>query len=264
MPQTDHASGTLWLAAPDTATLDTLARRGESFAFWPVGNRPLIEHWFAEAVRLNLAEIRVVHAGTSAALDAAVAGAGYWSRPIHVERHAPPGVKPIRVDHLPGQRDPGPPTTPRALLQRWLDLNLSWLAAPRDAALSIEVRHENGAWIHPRARIDPRALIEGPCWIGDGVRISAGARVGPHAVIGAGCVIDSGSDVRRSVILPDTYLGAALTLDGRLADGPVLFDPDRATRVDTADPLLLARARRDPLIGSLFSRLRSLFGSKAS
>lgn len=62
------------------------------------------------------------------------------------------------------------------------------------------------AVVSPDARVDPGAVIEGPCFIDAGAVIKAGARVGPHSVIGAHCHIGEEAVVDGAILWPHTWV----------------------------------------------------------
>ncbi len=55
-------------------------------------------------------------------------------------------------------------------------------------------------FVHPRARVDDRASLVGPCVIDDGAVIEANAVVGPWAVIGPRVIVRPGVVVERAVV----------------------------------------------------------------
>lgn len=260
MPLPAAPNGSLWLIAPDTAGYDTIARREQPFALWPVGPQPLLELWIAEAVRRNLGSVHVVADAPTGELRGVLARGPYWSRTLHLESSCPPGVEPEIVDHLPGQEVPPCPQEGAALLSRWLELNLAWLRLPRDESLSVELPGPGGSWVHPKATVHPRAVLTGPCWIGEATQVEAAARIGPGACIGAGCTVEGGTEIIDSVVLPGTFVGGGLHLSRRIADGPVLLDPDKGVRAEITDRFILSRAAGSPLSELLPKVIRNWIG----
>jgi lipopolysaccharide/colanic/teichoic acid biosynthesis glycosyltransferase len=72
-----------------------------------------------------------------------------------------------------------------------------------------------GSYIAPDARVDPRATLHAPYYIGAGSRIDAEAEVGPYASVEAGVRIGRGSQLQHCQVLPYTRVGAG----GRWAHG---------------------------------------------
>jgi NDP-sugar pyrophosphorylase family protein len=70
--------------------------------------------------------------------------------------------------------------------------------------------------VHPDARVEEGATIEGPCFIDEGTVVKAGARIGPYSVIGRQCHI--GEDVRleSTVMWQNTRVGQKTSLSGAI------------------------------------------------
>jgi NDP-sugar pyrophosphorylase family protein len=62
--------------------------------------------------------------------------------------------------------------------------------------------------VDPAARIDERAEITGPVWIGAGARVEAGARVGPHVQLGEGAEVAAGARLQRAIVWPGVRVEA--------------------------------------------------------
>ena len=81
-----------------------------------------------------------------------------------------------------------------------------------------------GVWIGRGARIDSRASLQAPCYVGEDVRVQAGCTIGPNTTVGKDCVVERGATVARSVLAPGTYVGPDLDLLDSLVDGNRLFN----------------------------------------
>jgi len=97
-----------------------------------------------------------------------------------------------------------------------------------------------GACIGSNVIIPPSAELRPPLIIGDNCRIHPMAVIGPAVVIGNGVIVDRQTELTRSVVLDDTYLGRNLEIRDRVVAGARLVDPSDGTAVDIADPWLLA------------------------
>jgi NDP-sugar pyrophosphorylase family protein len=64
----------------------------------------------------------------------------------------------------------------------------------------------------PDARIEPGAIIEGPCFIDAGTVVKSGARVGPLSVIGANCHIGENAQINGAILWPHTWVDRNATL----------------------------------------------------
>lgn len=62
------------------------------------------------------------------------------------------------------------------------------------------------------ARIDPGAVIEGPCFLDAGVVVRAGARVGPYSVVGRQTVIEEDAQLEATVVWPNCRIGREATV----------------------------------------------------
>jgi NDP-sugar pyrophosphorylase family protein len=71
--------------------------------------------------------------------------------------------------------------------------------------------------ISPDARIEPGAIIEGPCFIDMGTVVKAGATIGPYSVIGAGCDIAEGAHINGAILWPGTCVGSHARITGAIA-----------------------------------------------
>lgn len=70
----------------------------------------------------------------------------------------------------------------------------------------------HGVVLHPTARMIP------PVFLGDSCSIGKGCTIGPNAVISHNCVLDAHSQLTRSLIMPGSYVGEGLELDGVVVD----------------------------------------------
>lgn len=60
--------------------------------------------------------------------------------------------------------------------------------------------------VAPTARIHPGTVIEGPVVIGPGVQIGPNALIRGATSIGANCYIGQGTEIKNSIIYPNTYI----------------------------------------------------------
>lgn len=71
----------------------------------------------------------------------------------------------------------------------------------------------------PDAVLESGAQIEGPALIGPGCFVAQGAHIGAGTVLTRDVVVSTGAMVRHSVVLPQTYIGQYLELDGAVVNG---------------------------------------------
>jgi hypothetical protein len=235
-------SATCHFDAPDFAAIDTIARRPEPFALWPIGPRPVVAYWMDEAVARGARQVRIVSPDRPTMLRDYFAGGDYWSCQVEVLPARPadwPAGADV-MDHLPNT-----PVTPRpgdaaALLRRWLDLNFIWGRHRPTGGVTIDHRHATGGWIGPAVRLHPTAVLTAPFWIGAGAEIGARARIGPDGIVGESCVVDDDAEVVGGAALRSTYIGQHVSLRDKVADGGVLLDVRRGCRVEIGEEFILS------------------------
>jgi NDP-sugar pyrophosphorylase family protein len=98
--------------------------------------------------------------------------------------------------------------------EKYLQVHRDILGGRFQVALDGEAR--DGGWVHADARIDPRAEMEGPFYVGPGCRVAAGAHVGPDAVLTSSVAVGAGSRVRDSVVWEGGTLAESSIVDGSL------------------------------------------------
>jgi len=67
-------------------------------------------------------------------------------------------------------------------------------------------------WVAPDARIEPGAIVEGPCFVDTETVVKAGARIGPYAVIGKHCHIEEHAVVERAIVWANTRISQESTV----------------------------------------------------
>lgn len=109
----------------------------------------------------------------------------------------------------------------------------------------------DNAFIGSNVIIPPSVELRPPLIIGNDCRFHPMAVIGPDAVIGNRVIVDRQTELSRSVILDDTYLGRNLEVAGRVVSGARLIVPEDGTVVDIADPWLLAQLEAPVRVGDL-------------
>lgn len=71
-----------------------------------------------------------------------------------------------------------------------------------------------GVRLGENSQVHPNAMVTGPVVIGDNCRIEAGATLGAYTVLGAGARVRAHTELERSVIGDNTYLGEGVRLRG--------------------------------------------------
>ncbi|MGH9136791.1 MAG: sugar phosphate nucleotidyltransferase [Acidimicrobiales bacterium] len=86
-----------------------------------------------------------------------------------------------------------------------------------DGKVEVEIagfQLSEGVWLGEGAEVHPDATIVGPALIGDSCRVEAGAHLGEYTVLGDNVRVREGTDLQRTVIHDNTYLGQTVRLRG--------------------------------------------------
>lgn len=218
----------------------------------PLLGQGVLEQWLEELAGQGVREVTVLASDRPAEVRAFTGGGERWG---------------LRVEVVPQMREPdpeeaahrhgGPVTVLDHLPDGTPDVFASYAAW--HAALLHRVPRVAGPariglrtlgpdiWTGWRARIDPSARLQAPCWVGAHACIGAGAVIGPGTVIEDRAVVEVGSRLEGVVVGPDTYLGPHTRLAGTLVLGPArvdlrtaacgrIEDPLRACSLENVDP----------------------------
>jgi NDP-sugar pyrophosphorylase family protein len=105
----------------------------------------------------------------------------------------------------------------------WIDIGTpeKYLQVHRDILgarfpVQLEGAPRAGGWVHPEARIDEGAELEGAFYVGPGCRVEAGAHVGPDAVLTTDVAVARGAWVRDSVVWRGSTLAESASVEGSL------------------------------------------------
>jgi NDP-sugar pyrophosphorylase family protein len=72
------------------------------------------------------------------------------------------------------------------------------------------------ALVSREAKIEPGAIVEGPCFIDAGTVVKTGARIGAYSVIGSHCHIGEGAVIDNAILWPNTWVDADATVTGAI------------------------------------------------
>ncbi|HEX6805872.1 MAG TPA: hypothetical protein VF133_19510 [Terriglobales bacterium] len=118
-----------------------------------------------------------------------------------------------------------------------------------------EVRER--VWVGEGAEIDNSAAITAPAFVGAGSRVAACCAIADTTSIERNCEIDCGTTVSQSWVLPNTYIGMALTARRSVVSNKRLFHLDRNVAVSCEDPRLVGpRKGSSSLLTKIESFLR--------
>jgi len=233
MASADPPTDTLTLVCPDWRELERSHQLPDPFVLWPVGDQPLLYHWFDYALDHGWKHVRILVADRPHRVREMVKEATLW--PISFEVVTVSAVKADEgewLGGLPGRSAPELPGDPWDLLDQWREMDHAWLDANADNELAERLSIGRACRIHPSAK------LVAPYFIGDHVAIGPDCVVGPYAAIGSGSLVAEGTIVRRARLMPHGFLGAHLTLEQAILFGRVLFNCKHRARVERLDSFL--------------------------
>jgi hypothetical protein len=141
------------------------------------------------------------------------------------------------IDHLPGQAE--------SLFESYS----AWFRAVQELSsrangpTRIGVREiRPGVRTGLRTRVNARAALRAPCWLGNDVHVGADAVIGPGTVIEDRCLIEAGAEVSTSHVGRDTYVGAWTEVRNSIAFASTLINWQRDSCIEVPDPFLLGDA----------------------
>ena len=140
-------------------------------------------------------------------------------------------------------------------LQDYFDLNMSMVKGEISRYLTPGYRRQDQAYLGYNVIYPAAASLTPPLMIGNQVRLRGLSNVGPNAILGNRVIVDRQAEVRDSLILDGTYLGAGIEVQGRIVAGRRLIDPSDGTALDIEDTHLLAPLRQVGATGEKARRL---------
>lgn len=107
---------------------------------------------------------------------------------------------------------------------------------------------QDGVWMGRNVVIHPSAKITGPIYLGKNTTIGPKCTVGPYLVLEDECILSDEVIAKRSIILPETFVGVELELDEAIAAPNSLSLAD-APVVAIADNFMLGSAKNAARLG---------------
>ncbi len=101
--------------------------------------------------------------------------------------------------------------TPAKYLQVHRDIMDGRYPAPPFAGAARDL-----SWVSPLAKVEPGAVVQGPCFVDEGVVIRTGARVLPYSVVGRQCVVDEGALIEGAIVWPNGRIGRDAVVRGSI------------------------------------------------
>lgn len=243
----------------------------------PMFGQTLVEHWLDHLARQRAQHVRVLAVDRPHLIRSLLGDGARWGFKLevlsdHAERTCEEAfaqfsratANPVTsmenvfvLDHLPG--------FPKCKLFDDYAAFFAALTSRLNAVAAsdrIGLREiEPGIWAGLRSRIDRRARLHAPCWIGEHVWIGPDAEVGPMAVLEDRVFVDHGAWVEQSHVGCDTYVGEFVELRHSVAWGSRLINWQNNSFLLVPDEFLLSAFKRPkPMrVGSTwFGRLAAL------
>lgn len=105
---------------------------------------------------------------------------------------------------------------------------------------------EPGVWLSRNVSLAPSARIEAPVYIAEDCRVEADAVLGPGAVVGAGSVVAKGARLSGALVLPGSYVGESVSLEGVVAGHGVVLHGELGVAAPVRDPHLVGAVASPP------------------
>lgn len=234
----------------------------------PLFGQTLVEHWLDHMARKRAEHVRVLAADRPHLIRLLLGDGSRWGFKLevlperteltHEQAVAQFGASDVfTMDHLPAFP-----------AYRLFDDYAAFFAALTaglnavTASQRIGLREiEPGIWVGLRTRIDRRARLHAPCWIGEHVWIGPDAEIGPMAVLEDRVFVDRGAWVEQSQVACDTYVGEFVELRHSLAWGSRLINWQNGSLLMVPDEFLLSAFKRPKPLragATWFGRLAAL------
>jgi mannose-1-phosphate guanylyltransferase len=128
--------------------------------------------------------------------------------------------------------------------------------------LMLQARQKHaGVWVSSRARVSSTAELCPPVFVGADCLVGCGARLGPHVAVGAGCILDGRCCLTNAVVLPGTFVGKGVVLEGAVVDRDLAVNARDNSFTTFSDPLILGSVGRvswGRLLSGLLTRSAAL------
>jgi NDP-sugar pyrophosphorylase family protein len=142
----------------------------------------------------------------------------------------------IKVDHLTGLEEASLFRT----YHDWFSAVLAWMPRPASSNRLGLREIAPQVWCGQPTHVAPTARLQAPCWLGDNVQVGPNAVIGPNAVLENRVAVDAASEIRWSVIGPDTFVGALIKIENSIAWGSTLIDWRTGSCTRVPDAFLLS------------------------
>jgi hypothetical protein len=232
--------------------------------FWRIA-----ENTFSDIAQAGAEAVLVIRMGGYSEFDVDDFLQRHLDGRAHVTRAVDPNGAPLEMFVINASRRNDAAYLFRHRLQQTRSLCGQWvsrgyhnpLAAARDLrALAVDgllqraqlkpagMERRPGVWVARGARLDRRARVLAPAFIGAAARLHATAVVTRCGVVERHAEVDTGTVIEDATVLPYTYIGAGLDIAHAVAGGKKLLHLPRNVEVEIADPKLMdVRSQHAPL-----------------
>ena len=118
-----------------------------------------------------------------------------------------------------------------------------------------------GVHVGRRSRLPLRAVHDQPLLVGDRCEVDRNAELFDHVVLSNDVVIDRGATLRRTLVLPDTYVGELVELENAIVWSNTLIRVDTGAVTKVTDTFLLADLRRATIASFMESLVHRVGGA---
>ncbi len=129
-------------------------------------------------------------------------------------------------------------------LEQVLQANLDLAGGRFLGLVPAGLKHSEGIMTGRLSHLDPASVVDPPVSLGDHSSVHRSARLYGPVVIGSNCFIDRDTQIRDSLILPDTYIGAGLDVKDAIIGEGMLVQPGSDLSLPIDDPLWVAPMAR--------------------
>jgi hypothetical protein len=105
-----------------------------------------------------------------------------------------------------------------------------------------------GVWLSRNVKFHDTSTLLAPVYIGEDCLIGARVQIGPNVVVGTGSVIDDGTSVVDALILPHTYAGPGLELNGVILNAERVRVVATGTEFTPDDATILGKVGSSPIL----------------
>lgn len=219
----------------------------------PILGESLLAYWIEHLARNGTRHVRVLATDRPEIIRSLLGNGSRWGVQLDLraelkelspteaaaqwaEDKTPGPVEVITLDYLPGM-----PEIPLFRSYRdWYQGVLAWVPrATRGDRIGLR-EIEPGVWCGSRAQIASGAILRPPCWLGHQVQVGTDTVIGPDAILEDRVVVDAASEVRSSVIGPDTFVGRLVKVESSIAWGSTLIDWKTGSCTQVPDSFLLS------------------------